>query len=150
MDSIAPPGQAGGRLTFDLSRRIRAFPSGVKNVTGGETRSSKPRTIRSGISSIAPELFLRFPFLTDGANRVIRRALESDNESYRVSPWIEPLLESWLSSQRPSRPVFCFINLTDAHDPYMTDPLIDGFQAVVAGIQGFATTRRLPTRPKPA
>lgn len=36
------------------------------------------------------------------------------------APWIEPTLEAWLQSLPPSEPACCFINLMDAHEPYLT------------------------------
>lgn len=40
-----------------------------------------------------------------------------------VSPWIEPTLAAWLAKQNPDRPVFCFLNLLELHEPYVADPL---------------------------
>jgi len=39
-----------------------------------------------------------------------------------VAPWIEPTLTSWLSRQPQDRPVFCFVNLMEAHEPFFADP----------------------------
>lgn len=35
------------------------------------------------------------------------------------SPWVEPCLEDWLSRVPRSEPVACFVNLMDAHEPYL-------------------------------
>ncbi len=43
--------------------------------------------------------------------------------SGKVSPWIERSLEIWLRQQRKDQPVFCFVNLIDAHEPYLA-PLL--------------------------
>lgn len=36
------------------------------------------------------------------------------------APWIEPTLRTWLSSIDRETPVCCFVNLMDAHEPYLT------------------------------
>lgn len=38
------------------------------------------------------------------------------------SPWIEPCLKLWLDSVGGSEPVCCFVNLMDAHEPYLGLP----------------------------
>jgi len=40
----------------------------------------------------------------------------------RLAPWIEPTLERYLSAASRDRPLFGFVNLLDAHEPYLTDP----------------------------
>lgn len=39
-----------------------------------------------------------------------------------VAPWIEPEFERWLGKVTPSSPCFAFINLLDAHEPYIGLP----------------------------
>lgn len=64
----------------------------------------------------------RFPFLLDAAGRVVRHltAPESNGE-LAISPWIEPTLERWLADTPADQPVFGFINLLEAHEPYYPD-----------------------------
>jgi arylsulfatase A-like enzyme len=38
-----------------------------------------------------------------------------------ISPWIEPTLVDWLNHQPRERPVFCFINFLELHEPYVAD-----------------------------
>jgi arylsulfatase A-like enzyme len=40
----------------------------------------------------------------------------------RLAPWVEPTLSRFLTEAPTDRPVFGFINLLDAHEPYLTDP----------------------------
>jgi arylsulfatase A-like enzyme len=57
------------------------------------------------------------------AHRVIAR-LQTGNgvdDDFSVGRWIEPTLESWLDSQPGDAPVFGFVNLCDAHEPYFPD-----------------------------
>lgn len=37
-----------------------------------------------------------------------------------TAPWIEPTLDSWMTTLGPDEPAFCFVNLLDAHEPYLT------------------------------
>jgi arylsulfatase A-like enzyme len=39
-----------------------------------------------------------------------------------ISPWIEPTFDRWISERSSEEPVFCFVNLLDAHEPYLADP----------------------------
>jgi len=39
-----------------------------------------------------------------------------------VSPWIEPTLSDWVSAQPRGSPLFAFVNLIDAHEPYLAMP----------------------------
>jgi arylsulfatase A-like enzyme len=38
-----------------------------------------------------------------------------------ANPWIEPVLREWLMQQPASRPTYCFVNVLDAHEPYLLD-----------------------------
>ena len=40
----------------------------------------------------------------------------------KVSPWIEPHLLSWVRTISPTKPAFCFVNILDAHEPYIGIP----------------------------
>ncbi len=40
----------------------------------------------------------------------------------KANPWIEPTLRAWLGAQPRDRPTYCFINVLDAHEPYLLDP----------------------------
>lgn len=64
----------------------------------------------------------RFPQSLNFVNRVLRTGLRpATDESYRTSPWIEHSLESLLARRERAQPVFCFVNLLDAHEPYLED-----------------------------
>lgn len=68
----------------------------------------------------AADVLDQLPWIADlllgTAQRVDR---ESPTTAARVSPWIEPTIAKWLSSVERSRPLFCFVNLLDAHQPYI-------------------------------
>lgn len=73
--------------------------------------------------------FHRLPILIDAANRLMQQVrFPHDAQRLAVSPWIEATLGRWLAVQPPDRPVFAFVNLLEAHEPYLTDPdLVHGF-----------------------
>lgn len=65
----------------------------------------------------------RFPLLADITTRLISRALSAGSESRsRVAPWIEPAVEGWLNAASRDRPVFGYVNLLDAHEPFVGLP----------------------------
>jgi arylsulfatase A-like enzyme len=90
----------------------------------GTTSPTHENKLSRMIESALPSLLLRFPFLFDGFNRLATQLSGSNSSSYEVSPWIERRFEAWLKCQSMDTPVFGFINLIDAHDPYLTDPRI--------------------------
>lgn len=64
----------------------------------------------------------RVPSVWDAMNRVggkLRGTYDFDMRA--VSPWIEPKLDRWLAHQRADQPVFAFVNLFEAHAPYLAD-----------------------------
>lgn len=48
------------------------------------------------------------------------------------SPWVEPALSAWLSTLRADQGAFCFINLMDAHEPYL-EPTVEWLARVSSG-----------------
>ena len=57
--------------------------------------------------------------LLDIAQRVLL-GLDDDGSSKNTSPWIEPLVDSWLEEVPAQQPAFCFVNYLDAHEPYFS------------------------------
>ncbi len=71
----------------------------------------------------------RRPILLDGINRFVDRFIGREGGSYSpfISSWIEPTVGRWLAAQPAERPVFCFVNYYEAHEPYIIDPAeLDG------------------------
>jgi arylsulfatase A-like enzyme len=77
------------------------------------------------LATIVPDLgFKGFADLAmDAANYFASRVRDPATEFYPTNcAWIEPTLERWLGRQNPQTPVFSFINLYDAHEPYFLPP----------------------------
>jgi len=94
----------------------------------------------SSLKSFAASGILEFPFVVDAVNRIIAR-VENRNDGYRVSPWIEAAFEEWVASRPSAHPIFAFVNLVDAHDPYLTDP---NLVRTISGWWKFAHVKQLP------
>ncbi len=76
----------------------------------------------SPLRDFAMKAFSRLPAVWDGLNRVgghVRGTFRTAMPA--IAPWIEPSLDSWLASQPSERPVFSFVNLFEAHEPYLAD-----------------------------
>jgi arylsulfatase A-like enzyme len=105
--------------------RWGALERGV--AAGTETHPYGPSEDRSSadraMSLLEAQVLSRYPGLLDIWNRLARRLRpkEFDPSSLSVSPWIEPTLTRWVDALEPDRPFYAFINLLDAHGPYLTD-----------------------------
>jgi len=65
----------------------------------------------------------RRPILLDILNRFTSQLVApGDSYSPYVGPWIEAATERWLGAQPKEKPVFCFVNYYEAHEPYIIDP----------------------------
>jgi arylsulfatase A-like enzyme len=62
---------------------------------------------------------LRYPALLQAGNHIAQQFRSSPPESaLRVCPWIEPTLSKILSETPKATPMFAFLHLNDAHEPY--------------------------------
>jgi arylsulfatase A-like enzyme len=89
--------------------------------------------VKSWMGQLPPMLkhnmvfFLRHTYLLDVFQRFLVK-LNNIQALDVTSSWIEPTLQTWIGSQPKEVPVFCFINLLDAHEPYFSSPeVIHGF-----------------------
>ncbi len=68
----------------------------------------------------------RAPAVWDGLNRVGGKVRGTYGEPMRsVGPWMEPAIDAWLGRQAPAQPLFLFVNLIEAHEPYLADAGFD-------------------------
>jgi arylsulfatase A-like enzyme len=99
-------------------------PTSISGSSGG-IPPRPPRQLRGLVRQGMPWAH-RFPWILAGVNRFRGRLQgDSDHGGLAVSPWIEPTLGRWLAAQPRSRPLFVFVNLLDAHEPYFPDPALN-------------------------
>jgi arylsulfatase A-like enzyme len=84
------------------------------------------RVAQSALTSLLRAME-RYPILADSTDRALSRI--SDRIEGRdvptlpaTAPWIEPALIDWFRQAPPDRPLFTFVNLIDAHEPYVGVP----------------------------
>lgn len=78
--------------------------------------ASRPSRLRD----LAMSGFSRVPAVWDGLNRVGGKVVGTfDTAMPTIAPWIEPSLDAWLAAQPADQPVFSFVNLFEAHEPYL-------------------------------
>jgi arylsulfatase A-like enzyme len=99
-----------------------AGPPHVRRSTdpdGGDVHVARRGGGWSVVRRVAP-LVHRYPGVLDLGSRIAGRVLGGDraNDGIHVSPWIEPALASFLRAQSAETPVYAFINLLEAHEPY--------------------------------
>lgn len=121
-----------GTSVFD--RLPRWLPERVKREdelrgAGGGKSQEKGSTLRlgSGFQLVTSSFLSRYPSLWDIGLRSIN-AIPGGSPSHfpTHSPWIEGVLDDWLSHVEPSRPVFAFVNLLEGHEPYIFDRIEAG------------------------
>jgi arylsulfatase A-like enzyme len=75
------------------------------------------------LSYWAAVVLARYPGMWDFATRFAMRVLHpSDGVRARLANWLEPTAVRWLQEAPADRPVYCFVNLLDAHEPYLAEP----------------------------
>jgi arylsulfatase A-like enzyme len=82
----------------------------------------------------------RYPGFWDLGTRAVHNLRGGNGTSPpRMAQWLEPTLERWLRATPAERPVYCFVNLLDAHEPYLSDPEAP---AISAAWRDYARTRQ--------
>lgn len=84
-------------------------------------------SIRTGLlddfikRSVGP--FHKYPFLLEGGT-VLSQRIHNDphRTDWRIARWIEPTFRTWIRGVSRTQPVFAFVNLLEAHEPYFSDP----------------------------
>jgi arylsulfatase A-like enzyme len=113
---------AWGTTLFD---RVSRHASPPQSLEGGPNRAAALEHRVRGLSGVAQwtgVLLARYPGVWDAGTRVALRFQAGDPPPRpAMASWLEPTLRRWLSETPASEPVFCFINLLDAHEPYLRD-----------------------------
>ncbi|MGA8302739.1 MAG: sulfatase [Thermoplasmata archaeon] len=97
-----PPRKAALPSLSRLESRLRET-----GISESRVRATALRTWLARSWNLASQVGL---FLDEGS---------AESSIGRISPWIEPSLASWVQRQPRERPVFCFINFFEAHEPYL-------------------------------
>jgi arylsulfatase A-like enzyme len=84
------------------------------------------RTVRNRLGSLsywAAVWLARFPGTWDyGTDLAMHVRHPSDGVRPRLANWLEPTAHQWLQDSPADKPVYCFVNLLDAHEPYLAEP----------------------------
>ncbi len=68
----------------------------------------------------------KYPGFWDLGTQLIRRLRNgTDPLPPRLAPWLEPTLARTIADVPADRPLYCFVNLLDAHEPYLSDPELE-------------------------
>jgi arylsulfatase A-like enzyme len=91
-----------------------------------ERSANVEQAVRSRLGSLsywAAVWLARFPGTWDlGTRLAMRLRHPSDGVRPRLANWLEPTATRWLKEAPRDRPVYCFVNLLDAHEPYLAEP----------------------------
>ncbi len=116
---------AWGGWWESYARLPRETPPDGTEVVGGGAGGALRRIRRGRLGSAMlgrMDDAYRYPALLDGMNRILQHLRAPDQvDEVPVSPWIEPTFERWVREVPSDRPLFAFVNLVDAHEPYYAD-----------------------------
>jgi arylsulfatase A-like enzyme len=114
----------GGRREFFL-RFLARDPPSCPNLGGPALAWAPPAAegaAPSPLREFAMDALSWSPPVWDGINRAGGKLLGTYAETLPgVCSWIEPELDAWLARQPAERPVFSFVNLLEAHEPYLAN-----------------------------
>jgi arylsulfatase A-like enzyme len=103
-----------------ILRKVTRWTSTPHTIAAGEDRPQFIDRFSKERRSKIAGLLLDYPLLADISTRFAARILNGgmSGESL-VAPWIESSVEEWISKIPADEDLFCFINLLDAHEPYI-------------------------------
>ena len=109
---------------WEQVQRLKSSPSHSYDAEHeGRTPEVPVLSFRDRTGRIVKTMATRLPAALSLAEAIARRTLDPDDRTVgNINPWIEPTLDRWLTAQPVDRPVGCFVNLIDAHEPYLLDP----------------------------
>ncbi len=83
---------------------------------------SRPESRMSRSRELAMDALTRSPPVWDAINRSSGKLLGTyGGRLPGVCSWIEPQLHAWLAGRPAETPVFAFVNLLEAHEPYLAN-----------------------------
>ena len=111
---------------WHLFLRIAAWAGPTGPNVGDPTRASPKRALPSDLFVIAKRLLLRHPGAASLVSTLISRATGASSlQRDSVDSWIESALRSDIVSTPRETPIFAFVNLMEAHEPYLPSHRVD-------------------------
>jgi arylsulfatase A-like enzyme len=110
---------------WEQVQRLKSKPSHLYDAAvGGHAPEVPVLSRRDRAGRMVKTILTRVPSVLSLGDSVLRHSLDPARHWVgNMNPWIEPELSSWLSRQPTDQPTFCFVNLLDAHEPYILDPM---------------------------
>ena len=108
------------------STRAKRLQEGGSTPADGESRLQRLHDgpLVSVLHKLAG-LVYRYPFALDAANRILQRVINPNaHEPGEVARWLDPTFADWVESVPSRQPIFAFVNLLEAHEPYFLDPRV--------------------------
>jgi len=104
--------------------RLRGAPSHTYTAASdGQAPEAHVLSRRVKFARSLKSAMTRVPSVLAVSEAVMRNTLDPDRRWVgNMNPWVEPELERWLARQEVDRPTFCFVNMIDAHEPYLLEP----------------------------
>jgi arylsulfatase A-like enzyme len=93
------------------------------------------------IKKVRPTI-IQHPSMMVAGNRVTHHLRDERGIAVRdIAQWIEPTFNDWVCRTPPDQPLFAFVNLLDAHEPYFPD---ESVHQAFADWREYASTRQDP------
>ena len=106
---------------------VRALPP-QSSESAADPSAAVEQAIRQRYSKLSywtAVALARSPGIWDIATRLAMRLRHpSTHVRPRLAHWLEPTAARWLREAPSGRPVYCFVNLLDAHEPYLAEPAV--------------------------
>jgi arylsulfatase A-like enzyme len=138
-DRVAWAGWWEPYLRYGSARPPHVLPRAGPRATGAADALRRKKPVDRALKE-SRSLLVRHPFLLEGGSRAVQ-TLRGESESGRrsMARWIEPTFQRWVTETDADQPIFAFINLLDAHEPYF---LGDGSTERLAPWWRYARTRQ--------
>lgn len=93
------------------------------------------------VRRVRPTL-IQHPYLMAAGNQVVNRLRDgSTSQARAMSRWVEPTFDDWVRRAPADQPIFAFVNLLDAHEPYFPSA---GRDTSFGAWRDYASTRQDP------
>lgn len=93
----------------------------AKGSTGSRLQRLHDSPLVSLLHRLA-DLVYRYPFAVSAGNHLLQKlTMPEERDHALLARWIDPTLSGWLAAVPSTQPVFVFVNLLEAHEPYFDD-----------------------------